>query len=145
MTTCNISACSRTSRLQAFQAAARRTSCGALPVRHNICEQQQRWQQAQQQQAVAALSAAAHALGPAAAAVCLCLGTTVGPATAAGRTTLPPITESAERCSVSALDKFADTRARFSLEASGGNMVEAVVDVRGRQELHIWVTGCHKI
>lgn len=35
------------------------------------------------------------------------------------------------RCTLAALDKFADTRATFSLEASGGNMTEAIVDVRG--------------
>lgn len=52
----------------------------------------------------------------------------------AARGRLPPITESANRCDVSALDKFADTRAKFSQEASGGNMVEAIVDIRG--ELH---------
>jgi hypothetical protein len=32
---------------------------------------------------------------------------------------------------VEALDKFADTRAKFSQEASGGNMTEANVDIRG--------------
>lgn len=43
----------------------------------------------------------------------------------------PPIQEEAGRCTIEALDKFADTRATFSLEASGGNMAEAVVDIRG--------------
>eukprot|EP00887_Chlorella_sp_A99_P005293 scaffold1.g5293.t1 len=52
------------------------------------------------------------------------------PADAAGAR-LPPVREEAGRCTVEALDKFAGTRATFSLEASGGNMVEAVVDVRG--------------
>jgi hypothetical protein len=74
---------------------------------------------------------------------------------------LPPIQESADRCTLGALDKFADTRANFSQvsyrktdsvmqliffcikvnlmwpaypveqEASGGGMTEAFVDVRG--------------
>lgn len=55
----------------------------------------------------------------------------------AARGKLPPITESANRCDVSALDKFADTRAKFSQEASGGNMVEAIVDIRGVYEAHL--------
>lgn len=41
-----------------------------------------------------------------------------------------PIIESADRCTVQALDKFADTRAMFSQEASSGAMSEALVDVR---------------
>eukprot|EP00877_Chromochloris_zofingiensis_P007834 jgi/Chrzof1/3303/Cz12g20070.t1 len=50
----------------------------------------------------------------------------------AARGRLPPINNSnPARCSVAALDSFADTRAKFSQEASGGNMVEAIVDVRG--------------
>ncbi|KXZ52623.1 hypothetical protein GPECTOR_9g668 [Gonium pectorale] len=49
----------------------------------------------------------------------------------AARGKLPPIdTTDPTRCDVSALDKFADTRAAFSQESSGGNMVEAIVDVR---------------
>mmetsp|Transcript_36387 Transcript_36387/g.91927 ORF Transcript_36387/g.91927 Transcript_36387/m.91927 type:complete len:239 (-) Transcript_36387:379-1095(-) len=46
---------------------------------------------------------------------------------------IPPVSlESAEaRCKISTLDKFADTRAKFSLEASSGAMDEALVDVRG--------------
>ncbi|GBF92304.1 hypothetical protein Rsub_05506 [Raphidocelis subcapitata] len=51
-------------------------------------------------------------------------------AEAAQRARQPPVGSEAGRCSVSALDKFADTRATFSQEASGGNMAEAVVDVR---------------
>uniref|UniRef100_A0A7S3QW89 Pentapeptide repeat-containing protein n=1 Tax=Dunaliella tertiolecta TaxID=3047 RepID=A0A7S3QW89_DUNTE len=44
----------------------------------------------------------------------------------------PPPRENAEtRCTLEALDKFADTRAKFSMEASSGGMEEAVVDVRG--------------
>lgn len=34
-------------------------------------------------------------------------------------------------CEVSALDLFADTRSKFSMEASGGGMTEANVDIRG--------------
>ncbi|GLC43697.1 hypothetical protein PLESTB_000409300 [Pleodorina starrii] len=49
----------------------------------------------------------------------------------AAKSKLPPIdTANPNRCDVSALDKFADTRAAFSQESSGGNMVEAIVDVR---------------
>lgn len=73
-------------------------------------------------------NAAAARIG-AAAAACLVLCMPLD-AEAAGRKA-PPITESADRCTVAALDKFADTRAKFSQEASGGNMVEAIVDVRG--------------
>ena len=51
-------------------------------------------------------------------------------AAAAQRTRQPPVAEQAGRCEVAALDKFADTRATFSQEASGGNMAEAVVDIR---------------
>ncbi len=40
------------------------------------------------------------------------------PAEAAG-SRLPPVQEDAGRCSLEALDKFADTRATFSQEASG--------------------------
>ena len=47
----------------------------------------------------------------------------------AARFKLPPPTDDPERCLVEALDKFADTRANFSQEASGG-MDEALVDVR---------------
>jgi hypothetical protein len=57
-------------------------------------------------------------------------------AEAAGRKA-PPITETADRCTVAALDKFADTRAKFSQEASGGNMVEAIVDVRGDPDFYL--------
>lgn len=105
----------------------------------------------------------------AAAAVLLCFDPLA--AHAAGRKA-PPITESAGRCDVAALDKFADvsilslirqqqsssctgielisflpvccpcllpacppaclqTRATFSQEAAGGNMTEAIVDIRG--------------
>lgn len=39
--------------------------------------------------------------------------------------------EAAGRCSLEALDVFAETRAKFSQEASGGNMTEALVDIRG--------------
>lgn len=52
------------------------------------------------------------------------------PAAAAGRAS-PPVSDAADRCAVTALDNFADTRAKFSQESSGGNMVEAIVDVRG--------------
>lgn len=63
-------------------------------------------------------------------AACLLLAGSGSPALAAAR--LPPIDDTAPgRCDVSALDKFADTRATFSLEASGGNMTEAIVDIRG--------------
>lgn len=79
-------------------------------------------------------TAARVAFAGAAAALCLSLGPCVAPAEAAGRKA-PPVTESAGRCEVSALDKFADTRATFSQEASGGNMVEALVDIRGKQLL----------
>ncbi|GLI66590.1 hypothetical protein VaNZ11_010510 [Volvox africanus] len=49
----------------------------------------------------------------------------------AAKNKLPPIdTSNPNRCEISALDKFADTRAAFSQESSGGNMVEAIVDVR---------------
>ncbi|KAG2488326.1 hypothetical protein HYH03_013176 [Edaphochlamys debaryana] len=52
-------------------------------------------------------------------------------AQAAGGKKMPPIDFSdPQRCTLQALDKFADTRAAFSQEASGGNMVEAIVDVR---------------
>lgn len=47
----------------------------------------------------------------------------------AARNKLPPPTASAERCTLAALDKFAETRAVFSQEASSG-MEEAYVDVR---------------
>jgi hypothetical protein len=45
----------------------------------------------------------------------------------------PPETVEAKsnRCTISAFDKFASTRAKFSMEASGGGMEEATVDVRG--------------
>lgn len=62
------------------------------------------------------------------AACLLCLSPAMDASAARGR--LPPPTDEADRCTISALDKFADTRAKFSLEASGGNMVEALVDVR---------------
>ncbi|KAG2441713.1 hypothetical protein HXX76_003329 [Chlamydomonas incerta] len=49
----------------------------------------------------------------------------------AAKSKLPPIdVNDPNRCTVGALDKFADTRAAFSQESSGGNMVEAIVDVR---------------
>ncbi|KAI8467799.1 MAG: hypothetical protein J3K34DRAFT_429284 [Monoraphidium minutum] len=60
----------------------------------------------------------------------LCLAGSPLDAQAAQRTKQPPVTEEAGRCEVAALDKFADTRATFSQEASGGNMSEAVVDIR---------------
>ena len=47
----------------------------------------------------------------------------------AARNRLPPPGTEAGRCSMEALDKFADTRAAFSQEASSG-MEEAYVDVR---------------
>lgn len=47
----------------------------------------------------------------------------------AARNKLPPPVASAERCTLAALDKFAETRAVFSQEASSG-MEEAFVDVR---------------
>ena len=47
----------------------------------------------------------------------------------AARNRLPPPSEDVARCSIEALDKFADTRAVFSQEASSG-MEEAYVDVR---------------
>jgi uncharacterized protein YjbI with pentapeptide repeats len=52
-------------------------------------------------------------------------------AEAAARKAPPLPADSPARCQVSALDNFADTRAKFSQEASGGNMVEAIVDIRG--------------
>ncbi|KAI7842561.1 hypothetical protein COHA_003798 [Chlorella ohadii] len=61
-------------------------------------------------------------------AACLLLAGSGSPAEAAR---LPPVEDTPGRCDISALDKFADTRATFSLEASGGNMVEAIVDIRG--------------
>lgn len=46
----------------------------------------------------------------------------------AAKSRLPPIdVNDPNRCTVAALDKFADTRAAFSQESSGGNMVEAIV------------------
>ncbi len=49
----------------------------------------------------------------------------------AARSTIGPIDASnAARCDVSAFDKFADMRAAFRQETAGGNMVEAIVDVR---------------
>ncbi|GIL88705.1 hypothetical protein Vretifemale_16616 [Volvox reticuliferus] len=67
------------------------------------------------------------ALGAATAAILL--GAPMG--AEAAKNKLPPIDNSnPNRCDVSALDKFADTRAAFSQESSGGNMVEAIVDVR---------------
>ncbi|GAX73305.1 hypothetical protein CEUSTIGMA_g759.t1 [Chlamydomonas eustigma] len=42
----------------------------------------------------------------------------------------PPDNTDADRCAISAFDKFASTRAKFSMEASNGGMVEALVDVR---------------
>ena len=49
----------------------------------------------------------------------------------AARGTIGPIDASDKnRCEVSAFDKFAETRAAFSQESAGGNMVEAIVDVR---------------
>jgi len=53
----------------------------------------------------------------------------VQPAQAAPRQQ-PPIVESAKRCTLEALDLFADTRKTFSQEASSGGMTEALVDVR---------------
>mmetsp|Transcript_19530 Transcript_19530/g.34839 ORF Transcript_19530/g.34839 Transcript_19530/m.34839 type:complete len:239 (+) Transcript_19530:153-869(+) len=54
------------------------------------------------------------------------------PQTATALKIPPQSAESAEvRCKISSLDKFADTRAKFSLEASSGAMDEALVDVRG--------------
>jgi uncharacterized protein YjbI with pentapeptide repeats len=52
------------------------------------------------------------------------------PETLAARSKLPPPSNDSSRCTMEALDKFADTRANFSQEASGG-MDEAFVDVRG--------------
>uniref|UniRef100_A0A061R442 Pentapeptide repeat-containing protein n=1 Tax=Tetraselmis sp. GSL018 TaxID=582737 RepID=A0A061R442_9CHLO len=43
----------------------------------------------------------------------------------------PSLESNEVRCQVGTLDKFADTRAKFSLEASGGGMDEALVDIRG--------------
>ena len=72
------------------------------------------------------------ALMAAAAAISVVLSPIAPPAEAAGRKTPPlPTGDNPARCQVSALDKFADTRAKFSQEASGGNMVEAIVDIRG--------------
>ena len=42
----------------------------------------------------------------------------------------PPDLRDSERCTMAALDKFADTRANFSQEAGSGGMDEAFVDVR---------------
>lgn len=38
------------------------------------------------------------------------------------------------RCTVASLDKFADTRAQYSLEVGSGSMTEALVDVSGCAE-----------
>lgn len=49
----------------------------------------------------------------------------------AARGTIGPIdANDTKRCEVTAFDKFAETRAAFSQESAGGNMVEAIVDVR---------------
>lgn len=88
------------------------------------------------QQQCAAPLAAAPARQPwaaslvAAGAASLLLLSGGAPADAAGGRS-PPIQESAGRCDLAALDKFADTRATFSMEASGGGMAEANVDIRG--------------
>ncbi|KAG1678749.1 hypothetical protein FOA52_012788 [Chlamydomonas sp. UWO 241] len=42
----------------------------------------------------------------------------------------PPDGADLKRCEISAFDKFASTRAKFSMEAAGGGMAEATVDVR---------------
>jgi hypothetical protein len=55
-----------------------------------------------------------------AAAALLVVGPVDQAALAAQRTRQPPVSGGADRCSVSALDVFADTRATFSQEASGG-------------------------
>jgi hypothetical protein len=63
----------------------------------------------------------------------LCL---VAPVDAAGtRTRQPPVTQEAGRCEIAALDKFADTRATFSQEASGTHTpAHACVSVGGKGE-----------
>lgn len=57
---------------------------------------------------------------------------TVTPASAFARSNiLPPIDFSdSERCLPSQLDKFAQTRAKFSLEAGSGDVKELLVDIR---------------
>eukprot|EP00798_Chlamydomonas_sp_ICE-L_P025959 gene25959-11643_t len=42
----------------------------------------------------------------------------------------PPPIETPGRCSIASFDKFANTRAKFSLEVAGGGAIEAEVDVR---------------
>lgn len=70
-----------------------------------------------------------HLAGLLAAAAVLCSAPPTFAAGPAPRT--PPVLEVAGRCSLEALDVFAETRAKFSQEASGGNMTEALVDIRG--------------
>lgn len=48
-------------------------------------------------------------------------------AVAAQRTKQPPVSQEAGRCDVTALDNFAETRAKFSQEASGEAGVEMVL------------------
>lgn len=52
------------------------------------------------------------------------------PAAFAASSKLPPPSADPERCTLQALDNFAETRAKFSQEASSGAMVEALVDAR---------------
>lgn len=101
--------------LQQHCFTARQRPCRRLVLSASNQQQQPTWHQG---------------LAAGVAAVALALVTSSDPAWAAGRKP-PPITESSDRCSVESLDKFADTRARFSQEASGGNMTEAIVDIRG--------------
>jgi uncharacterized protein YjbI with pentapeptide repeats len=58
----------------------------------------------------------------------------------AARSRLPPPSNDASRCTLEALDKFAETRAVFSQEASSG-MEEAYVDVRGCNYSNLDLTG----
>lgn len=104
----------------------RRTSLAVAAA----AQQQSSAQQDNSLQTVMPLRGAVTAFVAAGAASLLLLGSGAPPAAAAGGRQ-PPIKEDAGRCELAALDKFADTRATFSLEASGGNMTEANVDVRG--------------
>lgn len=110
---------SMTKQRNQYARCASPVTCFAHPLRHCTSTTD-----APQREPLAAVAAAICA-------VCCVVTAPVGPAEAAQRTRQPPVAEAQQgRCDVSALDLFASTRATFSQEAAGGNMVEAIVDVR---------------
>ena len=77
-----------------------------------------------------------HAHGPSSITAAICMSSVIvslmhQPLALAASGPAESVEAKSSRCQLSAFDKFASTRAKFSMEASGGGMEEATVDVRG--------------